>query len=147
MELKKRGWSLDPENQKYLLALINRMNSHRLSTNFDDYLSNKNYMADNILDPKILVLLTQSNLELHSNGKIWIKSNQKFLNGIPVPIEAYNESLSLKQEFKNINETANFFEVSPTTISQRLKNNKPFKFKDENYYFKRKVSKFNYIFS
>ena len=147
MELRKRGWHLDDQNRVYYLALINRMNFHRLSTNSEGYLSNENFILHSILEPKISVLLSQSNLELHSNGQIWVKSCQKYLHGIKASIAVYNESKTFQQEFESIRETAKFFEVSPPTIFKRFNNNQPFFFKGENFYFKRKEYKFNYIFS
>lgn len=75
------------------------MNYHRLRTNFEDYLNNKNYIKNEILEDTNLVLLSQSNLELYSNGQILIKSSPNFLRGIQVSIEVYNEYLTLKKEF------------------------------------------------
>ena len=78
------------------------MNSHRLTTNYESYLSNENYIPDNILKPKISALLSKSNLELNPNGQILIKSSQNYLRGIQVSITVYNDSLTFKQEFETI---------------------------------------------
>lgn len=74
INLKRRGWNYDPTTKNYLLALKNRMNNHRLSTNLVAYTKNIYFISNNQLYSVVKDLLKKSNIELHSNGKFWIKS-------------------------------------------------------------------------
>lgn len=81
LELKRRGWNYDPESRKDLLALKNRMNNHRLSTNLRAYNDNIDLIPDSQLNSAVIDLLNESNIELHSNGKFWIKSKKSYIRG------------------------------------------------------------------
>lgn len=59
MEVRKRGWHLDSDNKIYLLALVNRMNSQRLSANYNDYINDKRFIDNELLNNKISALLKE----------------------------------------------------------------------------------------
>lgn len=141
IELKRRGWNYDSENKKILLGLKNRMNNHRLSTNFDSYISNPNYLSESELNSKIIELLNKSNIVIQLDGRVLIKSKNRYLyGGYGLKIEAFTEDKSFKKEFKSIRAASIYFKISVSVISLSLKNNKPLNLEGKCYYFKRTVS-------
>jgi hypothetical protein len=108
--------------------------------------SHANFIPNDKLDPIILNLLKSSNLELKANSKIRIIYLQKIgaLSSTVVLVD--NESKTFKQEFKSVNGTAKYFNVSNSAISKALDLNKPLTIKGENYYLKKQAYKFPCIF-
>lgn len=119
--LKENGWHHSEEGCEVLLAIANRMNLNRLST------SNKN-LHSTFGDSKIKFFLENSNLESHADGKIWIKSKEKYLStplGCEVgrkktKIGCFNEDGILIKNFDSLTEAAQYFNLSKGTISNKL---------------------------
>ena len=112
------------------------MNNHRLSTNFLSYTENLDFIPNSQLDSVVTDLLNKSNIELHSNGKFWIKSKKSYnKGGIGRKIEAISICNTVKKEFNSISESAKFFKVSEFVIRYKINNNKPLNFEDKDYYF------------
>ena len=101
------------------------MNKNRLSTNIS-----LQSIPKKILEKKILNLLNEpSNYEIHSNGKIWVKSIGVYLKGRGnIKIEVLDDKGILFKSFNSIKDCASFFGVSERTINRRLDNSKPFLF-------------------
>jgi hypothetical protein len=87
--IKRKGWHLSDKGQEIIKSLSNRINNNSLSTN-------KNSLINTIpkdLDLQIQEFLKNTNLEVHDNGKIWIKSSKKYLKGRGnIQINSLNES-------------------------------------------------------
>jgi hypothetical protein len=65
------------------------------------------------LEFKVNYLLTNSNLEIHDNGKILIKSSQVYLKGRGnIQIEVFTEGGALFQSIESIKMAALFFNTS-----------------------------------
>src|ERR1700750_1134500 len=101
---------------------------------------------DIILLEKINSLLSRpSNFEVTSNGKIFIKSEQKFFKGRGnVEIEAFDKDGVLINSFDNMEIAANFFNVKKHIIKYRLDSGSPLilndnSFKIKEVYFKRAI--------
>ena len=101
---------------------------------------------DTILLEKINSLLSKpSNFEVTSNGKTFIKSEQKFFKGRGnVEIEAFDEKGVLINSFDNMEIAANFFNVKKHIIKYRLDSGSPLvlnenSFKIKEVYFKRAI--------
>ena len=115
------------------------MNRNRLSTNLT---ASQKSVPDNILNKKIFNVLNEpSNYELHSNGKIWVKSSGVYLKGRGnIKLEALDDKGILFKSFNSIKECAIFLGVSERTINRRLDNNKHFLFKGHKLTIKRITS-------
>jgi hypothetical protein len=164
--LKREGKYYLPECKDLILAICNRMNLKRLSTNETNLKDNSSITND--LDLKLKSLLeAPSNLELHSNGKIFIKSLGKYIKGRGnVTVEVYlhgqgaqttlwsaaqasnmNEGdgkALLINSFESIQDCATFFKVDPRTIIRRLDSGEFHKYENKSYILKRKYSEYLY---
>ncbi len=135
LSLKQKGWHLTEEGKKIITSICNRMNSNRFSTNL------KIKDIDEYLDNKISSLLSQpSNLEVHSNGKIFIKSMGVYLKGHLPPskkIEVFDEQGQLVNTFESIKSCSIFFNVSERVIISRADSGNNFFYNNKNYTVKR----------
>ena len=115
------------------------MNNNRLSTNKSR--SNLNEIKD--LDSKIKYLLANSNLEIHDNGKIFIKSSQTYLKGRGnIQIDVFNEEGTLFQSFESIKKAALFLilRVRSRSIVRKLDSGDKILFNEQYYTLKRLTS-------
>ena len=116
------------------------MNDNRLSTN-------KNLSSSELtiidIDTKVKELLSQpSNFEVHSDGRIYIKSEQTYWKGRGnVELEVFNKDGLLLYSFQNLEKAANFFNLNKHIIKYRLNSGKPLLLKlektEKEVYFKR----------
>jgi hypothetical protein len=122
------------------MGLLMRMNKNRLSTN-DNILSKIHDVNTSNLDKQIQELLSRSsNLEVHPDGKIFIKSEQVYLKSRGnVKIEVFNDKGLLLYSFENLEETGNFFNLSKHIIRYRLDTEKPLIINNDTFYFKRAI--------
>lgn len=137
-KLKAKGWHHDPNCVPLILALSYRMNNYRLSTNKQSSISNVNSLSNEELDKQISALLNKpSNLELHNNGKIWVKSSQTYLaRSTGVKIIATSKDESFNEEFLSFAKAALYFGTTVRIIRLRLESNAPLVFKGQNIYLK-----------
>ena len=168
LELKTRGWHLSKEGANLIVAISSHMNNNRLSSNASFPITSLGregkliYPADsklrtvelntekklnyNLLLENVKDLLSKpSNFEVYPDGKIFIKSEQKFWKGRGnVKIEVYDKEGLLLYSFDNLEMTANFFNVNKHIIKYRLNSGKtfilPFAFGEKEVYFKRSIS-------
>lgn len=148
LNLKIQGKHFLPEGNDIIVSICNRMNLNRLSTNINsegDLEGNKivssavsSIIKD--LDLKIKLLLeAPSNLEVHSDGKIYINSLGKYLRGRGnVKVEVFKEGL-LFRIFDSIVDCSKHFKVDTRTINRRLDSGDTLKYNNEFYILKRKV--------
>jgi hypothetical protein len=121
------------------------MNQNRLSTNIKEdprlgEIQIKFPRLDSLEIRLNYLINSPSNLEYHSNGKIFIKSLGKYLKGRGnVGLDLFNSKEILIKSFDSILECASFFKVHSRTIIRRLDSGKVFSFENENYVLKRKV--------
>jgi LAGLIDADG endonuclease len=144
LNLKSEGKHYLPEGKEIILSICNRMNQNRLSTNIKESgeitKKSSNTEKDNLEIRLKSLLNSPSNLEFHSNGKIYIKSLNKYLKGRGnVGLEVFNNKGILIKCFDSILECAIFFKVHSRTIIRRLDSGNKFEFENEIYTLKRKV--------
>jgi hypothetical protein len=142
LKLKSEGKHYLPEGKEIILSICNRMNQNRLSTNIteSEELFNKSSRAESLEIRLNSLLNSPSNLEYHSNGKIYIKSLGKYLKGRGnVGLDLFNSNGILIKSFDSIIDCASFFKVHSRTIIRRLDSGKKFEFENEIYTLKRKV--------
>ena len=89
----------------------------------------------------MLLLQSSSNNEIHSNGKIFIKSLGVYLKGRgEVQIEVYDENNILINTFPSIKSCAVNLNISERSLIRKLDNNGLVLFGDKKYFVKRLVS-------
>jgi len=148
LNLKIQGKHFLPEGNDIIVSICNRMNLNRLSTNIKSEAClegkiTKSSAGSSIikdLDLKIKLLLeAPSNLEVHSDGKIYIKSLGKYLRGRGnVKVEVFKEGIFFRS-FDSIVDCSKHFKVDPKTINRRLDSGDTLKYNNESYTLKRKV--------
>lgn len=140
INLKNKGLHFTEEGKKVITNIANRMNRNRLTTNKDT-----NSETDFSLNNKIEYLLNQpSNYEVHSNGKILIKSLGVYLKGRgEVEIEVFDEKNSLIKRLPSIKATALYFNTSDRTIIRKLDNGAKFLFNSQYFTLKRVIFPIN----
>jgi hypothetical protein len=108
------------------------MNSRRLSTNLL-------YVFPDDFETRIKKLLNApSNYKIHTDGRIYIISKEKFLRGRGnVEIELYNDKGVLIKNFNYIKECALIFNTSERTINRRLDSGNIFIYNNEYFLIKR----------
>lgn len=90
------------------------------------------------LEFKVNYLLTNSNLEIHDNGKIFIKSSQVYLKGRGnIQIEVLTEEGALFQTIESIKMAALFFNTSERSIFRKLDSGDKIFFNEQYYTLKR----------
>jgi len=141
LELKTQGWHYSTEGAELIMALAMRMNNNRLSSNVNS-LSTYPGVDNIVLDQKIEELLSRSsNLEVHPDGKIFIKSEQVYVKGRGnVEINVYDNEGLLLYSFENLEMTAAFFNQSKHIIRYRVNSGKPLIINNKEYFFKRSIS-------
>ena len=140
LKLKSSGWHLSKEGANLIMALASYMNNNRLSSNIKILNSNsENFLNYNLLNEKIKIILNKpSNFEIWPDGKIFIKSEQKFWKGRGnVKIEVYDKKGLLLYSFENLEMAAKYFNVDKHIIKYRLNSEKPFLIEEKEIYFKR----------
>jgi hypothetical protein len=126
--LKEKGWHYCGLGREVILAIANRMNSNRLSTSNSNLIST---FTSSDLDPKLKFFLENTNLEIHADGKIWIKSEKKYPPSGKTQISCFNEEGILVQKFESLTEAALYFNLSKGTISNKLNTGSLLPFKGE----------------
>ena len=130
---------------KEIISLLHKgMNNNRLSTNFSDELAAPSDCSDSasilhcknessshakIRERALKFLSTPSNYEIHSSGKIWVKSLKVYLKGRGnIAVKAFNVKGEIIYSFSSIKECAQFFYVSDRTINRKLENSQEIEF-------------------
>lgn len=118
------------------------MNNNRLSSNVKKNFFNEN-LANYVSVVKDIDKLLQlpSNLEVTSEGKVWIKSEQRYLKGRgSVAIAVLDESGVLVNSFYNLESAASYFNTPKHLIKYRLDTGKSIKLDGKVYFFKRNIA-------
>ena len=136
LRLKNKGLHFTAEGKEIISLICFRMNNNRLSTNFKT-----SHLVPN-LDNRIDSLLTApSNFEIHSNGKIFIKSLGVYLKGRgEVQIELFDINNILVNTFPSIKTCASYLNLTERTLVRRLDSRGNILFEGQIYYAKRVAS-------
>lgn len=133
LELKNYGWHLSEEGSNLIIEISKHMNNNRLSSNIKNNLKNVEPNLDtnsnyNLILKKVKDLLNKpSNFEIYPDGKVFIKSEQKFWKGRSnIEIEVYNKEGLFLYSFDNLKMAAKFFKVDEHIIKYRLNSGKSF---------------------
>ena len=119
LNIKNKGKHFTEQGKELISLLGKGMNRYRLSTNIkeDSLYINREELRERVLN----LLSGPSNYEIHSNGKIWVKSLGVFLKGRGnVSINVLDPNNEIIFNFNSIKECAQFFNVSDRTINRKL---------------------------
>ena len=131
-------------NEKRLSTNLIKNSSGPLTDNYDATLPRKNrWSYAEIIARALELLSTPSNYEIHSNGKIWVKSLGVYLKGRGnITVKAFNQEGEIMHSFNSINppECAQFFNVSDRTINRKLENGTEVEFNGKKLVLRRETS-------
>jgi LAGLIDADG endonuclease len=134
LNLKKEGKHFLTEGQILIEYIYLRMNQRRLSS------SSPTILPLNLNERIFTLLNAPSNYEIHKNGKIFIKSKGIYLKGIgTISIEVFNMIGIKVNTFNSRLECAKYFNLSDSTIGNRLNDGKPIYYNNNNFIVKRVV--------
>lgn len=152
LNIKLQGKHFTDEGKEIMYLLFSGMNEKRLSTNliknssvlavnYDSTFHRKNKLSYAEIRVRALKLLsTPSNYEIHSNGKIRIKSLEVYLKGIGnITVKAFNNKGEILYSFNSIKECAQFFNLSVRTINRKLENGNEVEFNGNKLVLKRET--------
>lgn len=142
IELKGLGLHYTDEGSNVINQILNQMNNYRLSTN-------STLKIDRVLLLKKIdeLLKGPSNIE-EKNGKLFIKSLNRYLNkNSKQKINLLDEDNNILNTFDSQKDCSVFLEVSPMTVSNYLKKNKSFSWKNKTVYLKKNLNWVLYYFS
>lgn len=123
LELKKLGLHFTDEGIRVINLVLSQMNLNRLSTNPDKLSQSK---TDNLTIDIAKLLSGQSNLEIKSDGRIFILSLNKYYNkGKKIPVSLFDMKGLFHSSFDSIKDCAKLLGISAERVSKRLGDNKP----------------------
>jgi hypothetical protein len=118
--IRKKGQHYTPTGKKLIELIKAQINKNRLST------SGKPIVDRALLYADINKLLSiPSNYEDREDGKIWIRSEKKYLGEKAKGVEVISFDGLILKTFNSISECAKFLGLSQQTLSYRLKQNNP----------------------
>ena len=125
IELKNKGLHWVEEGVRVINLILSQMNLNRYSTN--PARLSPNEVAE--LRKDLAKLLSgSSNLEIQSDGRILIKSlNRYYSRGANIKVNLLDSNGLLHYSFNTISECAKFLALSAGTVANRLRDNKPLK--------------------
>nr|YP_009568437.1 hypothetical protein [Drechslerella brochopaga]QBL02519.1 hypothetical protein [Drechslerella brochopaga] len=138
LKLKKMGLHWEKKGKIVIELIISQMNLNRLSTN-----AAKLSQPDRVkLTRNIDKLLNgPSNLEIKANGRIFIKSlNKYYIGGEKIKVNLLDKEGILLNSFDSISECAKFLGISAGTVKDRLWNNKPLKVDSKEFFIQKQGS-------
>lgn len=121
--LKEKGLHFTEEGQEVIKFIISQINSKRLST----YDKSSKDVDSNLMRERLNKLLNEpSNLEFREDGRIFIKSLNRFYSSRDsITVELQDENGLVLRTFDSLAEVARYFEVDPKTVKYWIQNNKP----------------------
>ena len=126
-KLKEKGLHFTDEGKELIKWIIGQMNSKRLSTHASGGYTKA---GNNTLESKMHALIEKllngpSNFEIRENGRIFIKSLNKYYSARDsLSIELQNIDGLVVKTFGSMAETARYFGVDPKTVKYWIQNNK-----------------------
>jgi hypothetical protein len=133
LKLRTLGLHYTEEGVKIINIILSQMNNNRLTTR-------RSGLVDRAaLDCDIKRLLKgPSNFEIKEDGRIFIKSLNKYYNNkAKIRLDLINMTGDIIESFDSSSDCAKYLNVSPMTVSLRLRSSKPFLFKGKLVYIKK----------
>lgn len=127
-KLKEKGLHFTDEGRELITWIIGQMNSKRLSTHASGGYTK---VGNNTLESKMHALIEKllngpSNFEIQENGRIFIKSLNKYYSARDsLSVELQDINGLVVKTFGSMAEAARYFEVDPKTVKYWIQNNKP----------------------
>lgn len=130
--LKEKGHQYTEEGLKLIQLIRNQMNKFRLSSSGSPLVDRKG------LNEEIKKRLEESVYEIKENGRIWIKSENRYMNagGARKEVQMVSTKGDILQIFKSNSEAAKILGVSRGTVQNRIKSSQVFSFENKDVYLK-----------
>lgn len=129
LKLRNLGLHYTDEGVKVLNNILSSMNNNRLTTSR----SSTPVRDRAVLDSDIKKLMQgPSNFEVKEDGRVYIKSlNKYYSDKAKIRLELIDGSGGVIKSFASAADCAKYLRVSPMTVSQRLRKDKPFLFNNK----------------
>ena len=137
LQLKKLGLHYTEKGVTIINLIISQMNLNRSSTNAAKM---SQPQLDALKDDIVKLLAGPSNLEEKKDGRIFIKSLNKYYTGSgSIKIELQNKDGLVVNTFGSISECAKFLGLAPLTVTTRLQKNMPIVLNDNVVFVKKRL--------
>ena len=122
MYLKQKGQQFTQDGIDIIQKILSQMNNNRLSTN-----SKKVSVDRGALQLEVdKILAAPSNLEVREDGRIFIKSlNKYYSDRSNVSVELLTENGLVVNTFESLADCAKFLSISPSTAGRKLLKKEP----------------------
>lgn len=132
MQFKKQGKHYLEEGINLICKIKNQMNNKRLSSS-SSFKTNDERGARALLQLEIDKLLSApSNFEVRENGKIFIKSlNRYYFRGASVSIQLKNVNGVVVETFKSLADCVKYIGISISQAAKKLLKNQPILFNSQ----------------
>lgn len=132
LSLKEKGQHFTEEGINLIKQILNQMNNNRLSTSS----LKAEIVPREVLQSEIDKLLgAPSNLEVKEDGRIFIKSLNKYYSSRGnIQVQLKDEKGLVIETFESLAECGRYLSISPLIVSRRLKDKSPLIFKERTLY-------------
>lgn len=140
--LIEKGFHYTEEGEELIELTLKQMNNQRLTTNtLDNTLINRDLLLNKIIN----LLSKPSNFELKEDGKIFIKSLNRYYynNTIPQSILMLDDTGSVVKSWASLTSCADNLGMSKSGVQKRLKNKTLFLFDGKTVYLDKIITKNN----
>jgi hypothetical protein len=129
--LKEKGHQYTEEGLKLIQLIRNQMNKFRLSSSGSPLVDRK------WLNEEVKKRLEESVYE-NKNGRMWIKSENRYLNagGVGKEVQMVSTKGNIIRIFSSNSEAAKILKVSRATVYNRIKSSQVFSFENKDVYLK-----------
>jgi len=137
LNLKLRGQHFTEEGVNLINTIINQMNNNRLSTR-SKATEKIEVVSRELLQKEIDRLLSApSNLEIKEDGRIFIKSLNKYYSdrGI-IQVDLLDEKGSIVETFNSLADCSKYLNISPSTAGRKARDGSPVLFNNQPLYIK-----------
>lgn len=133
LKLKEKGFHYTEKGIEIINGLISQMNRYRLST----FKNSVKIDREQLLKEANELLNSPSNF-VNIDGRVYINTLNRFLGKtVAMELEIQDENGNILKTFKSGVECGKYFNLSSTTIYNRIKENKPVFLNNKYYYIKR----------
>jgi len=139
LNLKLKGQHFTEEGVNLINTIINQMNNNRLSTIGEE---KTEVVSRELLQKEIDRLLSApSNLEIEEDGRIFIKSlNKYYSDRSNIQVDLLDEKGSIFETFNSLVDCSKYLNISPQTAGRKLRAGSPVLLNNQSLYIKKKYA-------
>jgi hypothetical protein len=137
LKLKNLGLNYTGEGVRVITLILNQMNSYRLSTNSEKLDEDQLKLLQIDIEK---LLNGPSNLEVKEDGRVFIKSLNRYASGgVKIKVELYDKDGLIFKSFDSITTCANFLGLSITTVRNKIQKDQTVLIDNQEFKIKKKI--------